>query len=122
MDKAREPQPLRLPPVQAKLEGKLEAKLEALSELEGKLDGKLNELSALVRGLAAREPARHAAPEGEHDSSRRPAAAEAEGVAALRANLEVISQQVRQAALNPNSNPDPNPNRNLTLTFRVLFF
>ena len=97
VDKVREQPSLRLPPVEAKLDGKLEAKLEALSKLEGKLD----ELGALVRGLVAREPARHAAPEGEHGSSRRPAAAEAEGVAALRANLEVISQQVRQAALNP---------------------
>ena len=101
MDKARDQPPLRLPRVEAKLEGKLEGKLEALSELEGKLEGKLDELSALVRELAAGKAARHAAPEGAHGSARRPAAAEAEGVAALHANLEVISQQVRQAALNP---------------------
>ena len=75
--------------------------------LEGKLEGKLETLSELVRGLAAREAARHAAPEGEHGASHRPAAAEAEGVATLRANLEVISQQVRQVALNPHPHPNP---------------
>ena len=64
-----------------------------------------------MRGLAAREAARHAAPEGEHGAARRPAAAEAEGVAALHANLERVSQQVRQVALN--SHPNPNP---VTLT------
>jgi len=93
-------------------------KIVSFSGLEGKLEGKLDSLSALVERLAAREPARHAAPEGEHGAPRRPAAAEAEGLAALKANLERISQQVRQAALNTNSNPDPDPNPNLNL-FRI---
>ena len=99
-------------------------KIVSFSGLEGKLEGKLDSLSALVERLAAREPARHAAPEGEQDGGgeygapHRPAAAEAEGLAALKANLERISQQVRQAALNTNSNPDPDPNPNLNL-FRI---
>ena len=63
--------------------------------MDAKLDAKLDKLSELVQGLAPREEA----PNGQHGSSR-PGAGEAEGLSSVHTNLERISQQVHQVALN----------------------